>query len=139
MEIDERLADLTPAQLTALEVLLESRSKVKAASKANVARPTVYNWINKPGTFRDIYLEAVNILYTHALDLRKQAMTTGLETLIEIAADPLAVERNRVEAAKALIQLPEPVDDDPDEGADQVHIYFPAKGSIKVEATEDGA
>lgn len=94
---------LDSAQVKAIQALLTTSSRRKAAQKADVSEATLFRWLREP-CFRSAYSSAKQDLYDQAMGNIQRALSLAVKTLREVMKDELAKPADRVAAAKAVLK-----------------------------------
>ena len=78
----DELEGLNDRQISVVLAFIDERNLMAAAKKANVARSTVYSWLEKP-EFRAAIVKARTRFFDEALDRANGAMARAVDRLVE--------------------------------------------------------
>ena len=98
------LADLSPKQQVALQVLLREHSIVKVAETVGVSDRTIYYWLNSP-TFARAYRRFRRDAFVQAVGLTQRYAPLAVNTLARILTDANAPTHAKVTAANSLLRF----------------------------------
>lgn len=97
---DDEGAQLSTAQLTALEALLDGKTQDQAANRSE---KWLWHQMNSSGMFREVFTEALNSRHKAIRMKAVQHADSALDALVSIAKDPK--HKDRLKACQAILSI----------------------------------
>lgn len=126
----ETRKDLTPAQLTAIELLAQGYSDTKAAKAAKVSRQSVNAWRHSNEPFKEALREAREAIWKESRERLRALSGKALDTLEQ------AIEEGSIPAALGLLRacIAWEREEEPIPGKTIIEVHYGDEGPEKVKA-----